>query len=118
MDAMTIERAAAACGGRLCGVSHSDTELGRIIIDSRAVQPGDLFAAYRGEKADGHDYIASALQRGAACCLAERLPEGVDGPVLLVDDVQTALEQIASAYRATLTLPSARSAPRGSSSRG
>ena len=105
MDAMTIERAAAACGGRLCGVSHSDTELGRIIIDSRAVQPGDLFAAYRGEKADGHDYIASALQRGAACCLAERLPEGVDGPVLLVDDVQTALEQIASAYRATLTLP-------------
>ena len=105
MDGMTIGRAAAACGGRLCGAECADAALGRVIIDSRAVQPGDLFVAYRGERVDGHDYIAAALEKGAACCLAERLPEGVKGPVLLVEDVQRALEQIAEAYRETLRLP-------------
>ncbi len=105
MDGMTIEKAAAACGGRLCGVENIARELGRVIIDSRAVQPGDLFVAYRGEHTDGHDYIAAALEKGAACCLAERLPEGVAGPVLLTDDVQSALERIAEAYRAGLSLP-------------
>ena len=105
MDDMTIGRAAAACGGRLCGVLDPDLELGRVVIDSRAIQPGDLFVAYRGERVDGHDFIAAALQKGAACCLAERLPEGVEGPVLVVPDVQRALEEIAEAYRATLSLP-------------
>ena len=105
MNAMTIERAAAACGGRLCGVEHTDAALGRVIIDSRSVQPGDLFVAYRGENTDGHRFIASALEKGAACCLAEVLPEGVSGPVLLVENVQTALEQITEACRETLRLP-------------
>ena len=105
MNAMTIERAAAACGGRLCGAEHKDAALGRVIIDSRAVQPGDLFVAYRGENTDGHRFIASALEKGAACCLAEVLPESVSGPVLLVENVQTALEQIVEACRETLSLP-------------
>ena len=105
MDGMSIERAALACGGELCGVNDPKRELGRVIIDSRAVQPGDLFAAFKGEKADGHDYIAAAIEKGAACCLAERLPEGVSGPVLRVRNAQTALEQIAEAYRETLSIP-------------
>ena len=105
MDGMSIERASLVCGGALCGVENAQAELGRVVIDSRAVQPGDFFVAYKGERVDGHDYIASALARGAVCCLAERLPEGVRGPVLLVRDVQTALEQITAAYRETLRLP-------------
>ena len=105
MDGMTIEKAARACGGRICGSCERERELGAVVIDSREVGPGDLFVAYRGEKADGHDYISAALDRGAACCLAERVPEGEERGVLLVDNVQTALEKIASAYRETLTLP-------------
>ena len=105
MDGMTIRKAALACGGQLRGAGDFERELGRVMIDSRAVRPGDLFAAYRGERVDGHDYIASAFERGAACCLAERVPEGETGPILLVDSVQKALEQIAAAYRATLSLP-------------
>ena len=105
MDGMTIRAAALACGGRLCGAGDFERELGRAVIDSRAVRPGDLFAAYRGERVDGHDYIAAAFDRGAACCLAERVPEGETRPILLVDSVQTALERIAAAYRATLSLP-------------
>ncbi|MBO5556463.1 MAG: UDP-N-acetylmuramoyl-tripeptide--D-alanyl-D-alanine ligase [Oscillospiraceae bacterium] len=105
MEGMTIKKAAAACGGRLTDPKAGDTPLGKVVIDSRAVEPGDLFVAYKGEHVDGHDYIAAAFDRGAACCLAKRLPEGEARPVLLVGDVQKALEQIAAAYRQSLTLP-------------
>ena len=104
MKNFSISQAAAACGGRV-SAPYTDRELGRIVIDSRQVQPGDLFVAYKGEKVDGHDYITMALDKGAACCLAERVPEGESRPVLLVDEVQSALEKIAAAYRATLSLP-------------
>ena len=43
------------------------TEIGKIVIDTRAVENGDLFAAFRGERVDGHDYIPAAFERGAAC---------------------------------------------------
>ena len=105
MKGMTIEKALRACGGRYCGEGGLGTELGRVVIDSRQILPGDLFVAYRGEKADGHDYISSALDRGAACCLAERVPEGETRGVIVTDDVQRALEDIAAAYRDTLELP-------------
>ena len=105
MRNMTLLRAAQVCGGRLCGDVPGERKLGKIVIDSRAVEPGALFAAYRGERVDGHDYISAAFDRGAACCLAERVPEGERRPVILVHDVQKAVEQIAAAYRQTLTLP-------------
>ena len=78
---MTLKAAAEACGGKLTGCPDPGTGIGRAVIDSRAVRPGDLFAAYRGERVDGHDYIAAAFDRGAACCLAERVPEGETPPV-------------------------------------
>ena len=98
MDGMTIQKAALACGGRLRGAGGFERELGRAVIDSRAVCPGDLFVAYRGERVDGHDYIAAAFDRGAACCLAEHRPEGETRPLILVEDVQTALEKLAAAW--------------------
>jgi len=41
----------------------------QVVSDSRRVQPGDVFLAFRGEYADGRDYIAAALERGAAAVL-------------------------------------------------
>ena len=105
MTGMTIEKALKACGGQYSGEGGLSRELGRVVIDSREVRPGDLFVAYKGEKADGHDYISAALDRGAACCLAERVPEGERRGVIVVGDVQTALEDIAASYRDTLSLP-------------
>lgn len=102
---ITVTQAARICGGRLMGENFNNREIGRVVIDSRAVMPGDLFAAYKGEKVDGHDYIAAALEKGAALCLAERLPEGVTSSVLLVPDVQQALERLCTAYRESLGLP-------------
>ena len=105
MKTMTLRLAAAACGGKLIGCPDPEMGIGRVAIDSRNIQPGDLFAAYRGEKTDGHQYIRTALEKGAICALAEYLPEDVEGPVLLVPDVQRALEQICTAYRETLSIP-------------
>lgn len=105
MTGMTIEKALCACGGRYCGESELTKELGRVVIDSREIRPGDLFVAYKGEKVDGHDFISAALDKGAACCLAERVPEGESRGVIVVSDVQNALEDIAAAYRDTLSLP-------------
>lgn len=105
MYRFTIKDAAAACGGRLSCDFYTDTELREIVIDSRKVRSGDLFVAYRGERVDGHAYIGAAFDRGAACCLAEYLPESETRPVLLVPDVQRAIEQIAAAWRQRLALP-------------
>lgn len=102
---ITVTQAARICGGQLIGEKNHDREIGRVVIDSRAVEPGDLFVAYKGERVDGHDYIAAALDKGAACCLAERLPEGITAGVILVDDVQKAMERLCAAYRESLQLP-------------
>ena len=94
MKNMTVLRAAQCCGGKLCGEDINEyAELGSVVIDSRCVQPGDLFVAYKGERADGHDYISTALDKGAACCLAERVPDGENRAVIVVPDVQEALEK-------------------------
>ena len=105
MTGMTISRAAAVCGGRICGEGDLGAELGSVVIDSRAVSAGDFFVAYKGERVDGHDYISTAFDKGAVCCLAQRVPEGETRPLILVPDVQTALEQICAEYRRDLRLP-------------
>ena len=105
MENITVLRAAELCGGILYGNAEEDVFIQNIVINSREVMPGDLFAAYRGEHADGHNYIPSAFERGAACCLAEYVPEGVSGPVIVVPDVQLAMEKLAKAYRAEFSIP-------------
>ena len=105
MRGMTISRAAAVCSGRICGEGDFDAELGSVVIDSRAVSAGDFFVAYKGERVDGHDYISAAFDKGAVCCLAQRVPEGETRPLILVPDVQAALEQICAEYRRDLRLP-------------
>lgn len=105
MIGMSLGRAADICGGTLSRGDKAQDQLGHIVIDSRKVRAGDLFVAYAGEKVDGHDFIKTALERGAGGCLAQRLPEGVDGPVILVEDVQAALEKLAAAYRRELSIP-------------
>lgn len=89
------------------GVLHGDgaAPVAVVTLDSRAVSPGCLFAALRGERADGHAYIGAALDAGAACCLAERVPEGETRPVVVVPDTAAALERLAAAYRARFDIP-------------
>lgn len=53
----------------------ADIDVQGVQIDSRLVEPGDLFIAVRGTQADGHAYIAKAIARGAIAVLCERIPE-------------------------------------------
>ena len=105
MDKMTIQDAAAICSGTISGQFSSELITGNIVIDSREVHVGDLFVAFRGEKVDGHDYIGSAFDRGAACCLAERVPDGEERCIIVVNSVQTAVEKLAAAYRDRFDIP-------------
>jgi len=82
--------------GRLLG---ADVDVTGVAIDTRKLEPGDLFAAFKGERADGHDYLAQALARGATAALVERKVDS-DLPQVLVHDVELALGDLASAVRA------------------
>ena len=105
MEQMTVGKAAALCGGSADTRWENISIPGWICIDSRAVRPGDLFAAYRGEHTDGHRFIGAAFEKGAVCCVAEEIPEGVNQPVILVENVQRALEKLAAAYRREFDIP-------------
>ncbi|CAA9526131.1 MAG: UDP-N-acetylmuramoylalanyl-D-glutamate--L-ornithine ligase [uncultured Thermomicrobiales bacterium] len=74
-----------------------DVVIGGVVYDSRAVEPGFLFAALVGGDADGHDYAAEAVSRGAAAVLAER-PLPIPAPVLIVPDSRAALAPLAAAF--------------------
>ena len=54
--------------------SEVGTEVTSLAYDSRRVQPGTLFFAIQGEKADGHAFIPRALERGAVAVVSERIP--------------------------------------------
>ena len=71
-----------------------------VSIDSRTLQPGDLFVALQGET-DGHAFVADALARGAAGAMVHRtdgLPD--DAPLLVVDDTLAGLHALGRAGRA------------------
>ncbi|WP_405106901.1 UDP-N-acetylmuramoyl-tripeptide--D-alanyl-D-alanine ligase [Phaeobacter sp. BS52] len=97
MSLWTAKEAAAATGGQAIGNWH----VNGISIDTRSIAKGDLFVALKAAR-DGHDFVAQALEKGAGAALVSHRPEGVaeDAPLLLVDDVQTALEALGRAGRA------------------
>lgn len=67
-----------------------DMEISSISYDTRTLQPGALFVALSGDKTDGHRYIQTAVDRGAAAVLCERPPEA-PGPWLKTEDSRLAL---------------------------
>ncbi|AXI77088.1 UDP-N-acetylmuramoyl-tripeptide--D-alanyl-D-alanine ligase [Peterkaempfera bronchialis] len=95
MIALTLAEVATAVGGTLHDAPDPQVRItGPVVVDSREVQPGGLFAAVAGENADGHDFAAKAVADGAAAVLAAR-PVGV--PAVVVDDVVVALGLLARA---------------------
>lgn len=97
MTLWTAAEAAAATGGRAQG----DWTASGVSIDTRTIQPGDLFVALAAAR-DGHDFVAQALDKGAAAALVSRIPDEVapDAPLLIVPDVLRALEDLGRAGRA------------------
>lgn len=76
-----------------------DATVTGVAIDTRKVQPGDMFVAIRGERVDGHDFVAEALARGAVAAMVTRKVD-VAIPQVRVDDPVAAVGDLASAVRA------------------
>ncbi|MEU3193562.1 UDP-N-acetylmuramoyl-tripeptide--D-alanyl-D-alanine ligase [Streptomyces sp. NPDC006992] len=93
MIPLSLAEIAALTGGRQHDITDPDARItGPVVIDSREAGPGTLFAAFAGERADGHDFAVGAVASGAVAVLATR-PVGV--PAVVVDDVTRALGALA-----------------------
>ncbi|MDF2667238.1 MAG: murF, partial [Microbacterium sp.] len=97
MISTSLSHLADAVGGRLV-VRGDDTPAtlvsGLVDTDSRLIEPGDIFVAKPGETTDGHLFVGTAVERGAALAIVER---EVDDPVsqIVVPDAVTALSDLA-----------------------
>jgi len=93
---LSLARIAQVTGGQLHGTQPplwGDTVVtGEVVIDSRRVGAGGMFAAVAGERSDGHDFAAAAVAAGATAVLATR---PVPVPSVLVADVPAALAALA-----------------------
>ncbi|MFI5802813.1 UDP-N-acetylmuramoyl-tripeptide--D-alanyl-D-alanine ligase [Streptomyces sp. NPDC051561] len=100
MIALSLAEIADLVSGQTHDIPDTGLEVtGPVVIDSRQVRPGSLFAAYAGEHVDGHDYAERAIGAGAVAVLATR-PVGV--PAIVVPDVTEALGALARSVVARL----------------
>ena len=104
---MDTATAALAIAGTLSG---ANVGFERVTTDSRALRTGDLFVALKGERFDGHDFVAQAFERGAAAAIvaAERmgaLAGTARGSLVAVADPQAALSALAAFWRRRFALP-------------
>ena len=106
---LTLAEIALACGARLDAPMAADGAGSAVAqgysIDSRTIGEGELFFAVRGERHDGHDFLASALDRGAVGAVVSvarlaQLPDrALAAPLLVVDDPLVALQAVAAHVR-------------------
>lgn len=89
---MTLKDVAAACGGTLHGEDAVVTEL---VTDSRKAKSGCLFAALKGERADGFDFIAGLDETPGICYLTDREVPDAKNPYVVTDDVLRAVGDVA-----------------------
>jgi UDP-N-acetylmuramoyl-tripeptide--D-alanyl-D-alanine ligase len=107
VESQSLQLAVEACGATLLRGQPGLSVRG-VSLDSRRVQPGDLFFAIQGDRFDGHDYLTEAAARGAVAVVIEstKIPKTLpDCAVLAVADARAALGKLASAGRQAHTLP-------------
>ena len=82
------------------GRSTREWVAGGVSIDTRTIKAGDLFVALKDVR-DGHDFVIDAFAKGAVAAMVSYVPQGLDNgaPLLIVDDVQNALESLGIASR-------------------
>ncbi|MCK9813343.1 MAG: UDP-N-acetylmuramoyl-tripeptide--D-alanyl-D-alanine ligase [Candidatus Pseudomonas colombiensis] len=102
LNALKLSELTRVLAGRLVA---ADASFNGVSIDSRAIQPGQLFIALAGPRFDGHDYLNEVAAKGAVAALVER--EVVDStlPQLLVSDTRVALGQLGALNRSAFTQP-------------
>jgi len=106
---MLLSQAAQVLSGRLAG---PDVRFDAVSTDSRKIRAGDLFIALRGEHFDGYEFVADALQSGAAAALVNADSYEVrpsllnpESRILIVEDTRLALGQLAAYWRRQFDIP-------------
>lgn len=103
---MTLSEAARATGGYVEG---ADLAFDAVTTDSRMVVAGDLFVAIKGERFDGHDFVAQCLEQGAAAAMvSEQSKRGnlpTAKPLLVVPDTRQGLGELAAHWRQKFAIP-------------
>ena len=104
---MRLSEAARAVGGELRG---EDREFEAVRSDTRALPPRALFVALKGERFDGHSFLAQAAAGGAAGALVQesglRIQDSADGlPLIVVKDTRLALGTLAAYWRNRFDIP-------------
>lgn len=110
MKELTIREIIKATNARLLAAGEPERLMERrvshVTQDSREVRQGSLFVPMKGEKRDGHDFIAQCFAQGAAACFSEKEihPQG-DGIILLVENTRKALLDLAGYHRSRFHIP-------------
>lgn len=76
-------------------INSTEAEVTGVSYNSKTTEKGDIFVCLTGEHTDGHDYAEMAVQKGAVAIVAQKEID-VNVPVVLVDDTQLALSQVAN----------------------
>lgn len=107
MRPMTVKEITSAVNGVWWNPREDAMPVTAVCTDSRKITPGCLFIPLVGERFDGHNFIQTALDHGAAGCLCSQLPQDIrkDKFYIKVDDTRMALRALASAYRDQFQIP-------------
>ncbi len=103
---MDMQEAAQGAGGEARG---ENTRFAAVSSDTRTIGEGALFVALRGERFDGHAYLAAAHARGAVAAMVDQGAAGAGAdsplPLLVVDDTRLGLGRLAAYWRGKFALP-------------
>ncbi|MBX3039174.1 MAG: UDP-N-acetylmuramoyl-L-alanyl-D-glutamate--2,6-diaminopimelate ligase [Bdellovibrionaceae bacterium] len=83
------------------GAELPDLDIKGLSSDARKVEPGFLFIAIKGSKADGHDFIVDAIGRGAVALVVQdgaRVPDSFSGPVIISAEIRLLVDRLASRF--------------------
>lgn len=105
MNDMTLEDVLLATKGQYFG---KDIDLKKmisgVVIDSRKMEKGNLFVAIKGERVDGHNFISSVIEAGAAASLCEERQDVGLEPYILVPSTLQAIKDLAGYYRSKMNV--------------
>ena len=102
---MRVAEAAKVLEARLRG---GDLPFGSVSTDTRTLKPGSLFVALRGDRYDGHRFLAAAAEAGAAAAMVDASADPGQQPplpLLVVDDTRRALGRLAAHWRSRFKMP-------------
>ncbi|MDR2173514.1 MAG: UDP-N-acetylmuramoyl-tripeptide--D-alanyl-D-alanine ligase [Burkholderiales bacterium] len=100
---LSLSDVAAMTGGRLLGC---DSEVSKVVSDSRTIKTGELFVALKGVRFDGHDFVEDVLRAGATVLVDDVHAARFHGkPAVAVPDTLEALSALAKRWRKQFTMP-------------